>query len=322
MKSILITGISGFVGGYYAQYLVDNKKKFEIHGISRSSPMWNFVDNRDDLLKQIHFHQCNLLHDSDLNKILTDIHPDYVLHLASFSSVAESWKKPHLTFVNNTNTFLNLIDGIMRINPSCKILSIGSSEEYGIVNCMDLPLTETHPLLPESPYAAARVSEEYLAKVYFKGFQSNICTTRSFNHIGPGQKDSFVISSIAKQFAEISVKNHAPVIKIGDASIIRDFTDVRDVVVAYDSIFEKGKPGETYNVCSGNGYSILDIISLLSDIASIEVNVEKHKDLLRPVDNPKLIGNNLKIFNQTGWKPSISIKKSLTDIFNYWRSMI
>jgi GDP-4-dehydro-6-deoxy-D-mannose reductase len=318
MKSILITGISGFVGGYYSRYLANTKKNVTIHGISRSKPSWDFIDNRDELLNAIHFHQCDLLDASRLNTILKEIQPDYILHLASFSSVAESWKKPQISFLNNTNAFLNIVEGVRNQNFNCKIISVGSSEEYGIVKDTDLPIPEIHPLSPVNPYAVARVSEEYLAQIYSKGYQFNICTTRSFNHIGPGQKENFVISSIAKQFANISVNNLNPVITIGDGSIIRDFTDVRDVIVAYDSIFEKGLPGETYNVCSGKGYSIFEIVSFLSELSDISVTIECQKDLLRPVDNPVLIGDNSKILSRTRWKPKITLRTSLNDIFDYW----
>lgn len=199
-----------------------------------------------------------------------------------------------------------------------KILSIGSSEEYGIVNLRDLPLAEERQVNPANPYAIAKVSEEYLSQIYVKGYHLNICCTRSFNHIGPGQRDHFVVSSIAKQFADIAVNHKKPIIKIGAGSIIRDFVDIDDVILAYDAILEKGVPGEVYNVCSGRGYSIQDIVDCLSRLTQIPIEIEQRSDLLRPIDNPILIGSYKKLHRETGWEPTHSIEQSLEKIYNYW----
>ena len=162
------------------------------------------------------------------------------------------------------------------------------------------------------------LSQEYLAQIYAKGYDLNICCTRSFNHIGPGQRDTFVVSSIAKQFADIAIHKKSPVITIGVGSIVRDFTDIGDVIRAYESIFEKGGIGETYNVCSGKGYKISDMVNLFSDLTDIPVTFEQNDSLVRPIDNPILIGSYHKLHEHTGWKPTISIKESLGKIFRYW----
>ncbi len=199
-----------------------------------------------------------------------------------------------------------------------KILSVGSSEEYGIVKESDLPLTEEKNLAPANPYAVARVSEEYLAQIYGRGYNLDICCTRSFNHIGPGQSDKFVVSSIAKQFADIAINHEKPIIKIGAGSIIRDFIDIEDVITAYNAILENGITGEVYNVCSGEGHSILDIVNILSDLSEIPITIEQNTDLLRPIDNPILIGSYKKLQNDTGWMPTCTIEKSLEKIYDYW----
>jgi len=318
MKSILITGISGFVGGHFSQFLLEKKSDYIIYGVSRSKPKWDFIQKKDKIFHSITFKQCDLLDSAKINKLIIDIQPDYILHLASFSSVAQSWKEPLTSFLNNTNAFLNLVEAVRLQSINSKILSVGSSEEYGIVNKRDLPLTEKKQLSPANPYAVARVSEEQLAQVYVKGYNLNICCTRSFNHIGPGQTDNFVVSSIAKQFAEIAINHKKPVIKIGAALIIRDFVDIDDVILAYNKILEKGVSGEVYNVCTGRGYSINDIIMFFSELTQIPVNLEQHKDLIRPIDNPILIGNYKKLNKDTGWNPRVPIEKSLEKIYNYW----
>jgi GDP-4-dehydro-6-deoxy-D-mannose reductase len=318
MKSILITGISGFVGGHFTRFLLDQKNGYDIHGVSRSEPAWDFIPDTKSILRSITYHQCDLLEAAKINSIVKEVRPDYILHLASFSSVAQSWKAPHTSFLNNTNAFLNLVEAVRLQRHLTRILSVGSSEEYGIVPPGDLPLTEQRHVTPENPYAVARVSEEYLAQVYVKGYNLDICCTRSFNHIGPGQSDQFVVSSIARQFAEIAIHHKKPVIKIGAGSIIRDFIDIEDVIRAYDAILVKGIAGDVYNICSGKGHSILDIVTCLSKLTQIPVTVEQNSDLMRPVDNPVLIGSYEKLRQATGWTPACSLKNSLEKMYNYW----
>lgn len=318
MKSILITGISGFVGGHFTQFLLNKKQDYAIYGLSRSKPAWDFIQSPYQCSDKISFHQCDLLDSAKINAIIGKIQPDYILHLASFSSVSQSWKEPLASFLNNTNAFLNIVESVRTHDLNTKILSVGSSEEYGIVKESDLPLTEKKSVAPANPYAVARVSEEHLAQIYAKGYHLNICCTRSFNHIGTGQSDQYVVSSVAKQFAEIVIQHKKPIIKIGAGSIIRDFIDIEDVIRAYDAILEKGVTGEVYNVCSGKGHSIHDIVNSLSELTHIPVSVEQNQMLLRPIDNPVLIGSYDKLQNTTGWKPTCPIEKSLEKIHSYW----
>jgi GDP-4-dehydro-6-deoxy-D-mannose reductase len=318
MKSILITGISGFVGGHFTRFIVNKKSDYVIHGLSRSKPAWDFIHNLDPILDAITFYQCDLLDSKKTNEIIERIQPDYILHLASFSSVSRSWGEPMTSFLNNTNAFLNIVEAVRTLDFNTKILSIGSSEEYGIVKESDLPINEKKHVAPANPYAVARVSEEYLAQIYANGYHLNICCTRSFNHIGPGQSDQFVVSSIAKQFAELAIYHKKPVIRIGSGSIIRDFIDIEDVIRAYDAILEKGISGEVYNVCSGRGNSINDIVNSLSELTHIPVVVEQNQNLFRPIDNPVLIGNYGKLQTTTGWKPECPIENSLEKIHSYW----
>jgi len=318
MKSILITGISGFVGGHFTRHLLSKDTEYEIHGVSRSKPVWDNIRAQTPNLDSVVFHPCDLLDSAKINTIIGEIQPDFILHLASFSSVAQSWQDPLASFLNNTNAFLNIVEAVRIEELDSKILSVGSSEEYGIVDTGNLPLTEKQQVNPANPYAVARVSEEYLSQIYVRGYHLNICCTRSFNHIGPGQSNQFVVSSIARQFADIAVNRKKPLIKIGAGSIIRDFVDVSDVVLAYDAILERGVPGEIYNVCSGRGYSIRDIVDCLSKLTQIPVNVEEKEELLRPIDNPILIGSYEKLHRETGWEPTCSIKQSLQRIYDYW----
>jgi GDP-4-dehydro-6-deoxy-D-mannose reductase len=207
------------------------------------------------------------------------------------------------------------------LNIDTRILSIGSSEEYGNVNDEDLPLKEDHKFNPVSPYAVARVSQEYLSKIYTDGYGMDIVLTRSFNHIGPMQKDVFFVSSLAKQLVELkkSGKNRGNVVT-GDVSIVRDFTDVRDVVHAYHLLLHGGKKGHVYNVCSGKGFPLKDLIDIMAKQLNIEVNINIDHRLIRPADNRKIIGSNEKIKRELGWENTIPLEQSLKDIIFYWES--
>ena len=322
MKKILITGISGFVGGYCVEHLTYHDDNIEIHGISRSKPAWNYVNVSSEILNSHHFHIADLNDIPKIKSLITEIQPDYILHLAAQSSVAESWKTPVSSFMNNTNIFLNIIDTVRLIDNGARILSVGSSEQYGIVSQENLPLSEDQPLRPSNPYAVARVAQEQLAGIYAIGYGLDICCTRSFNHCGPGQTDRFVISALVKQFVRIARNLQEPVIHIGNGAIVRDFVDVHDVVEAYRMLLTQGKRGEVYNISSGKGRSINEIISLLSDMCQINVQVRQEQSQMRPIDNPRIIGSYRKIQNDIGWKPKISFEDSLKSMYEYWDSHI
>jgi len=318
MKRLLITGISGFVGGHIVSFLANHKNEFEIHGISRSKPAWDFVSSASELFNCHHFHQADLLDIPRIKSLLEEIQPEYILHMAAQSSVAESWKTPVFSFMNNTNIFLNIIDTVRQNDNGARVLSIGSSEQYGVVSAADLPLTEESPQRPANPYAVARVAQEQLAKIYADGYGLDICCTRSFNHCGPGQSDRFVVSAIAKQFVKIAHGLQEPVIHIGNGSIVRDFVDVHDVVAAYEILISNGKRGEVYNVCSGTGHTILEIVTLLAELKGMKVGVHQELAEIRPIDNPRIIGSNQKIRRDLGWKPVIPFEQSLLSLYDYW----
>lgn len=315
MNKYLITGFSGFVSRYFLDYLENNESGCIVKGMDIQIPDLKFDHYKN---VEISFEKSDLLSKDRVEYIIHKFQPNYILHLASYSSVAFSWKEPIQSFQNNTNIFLNLVDAVRKLNMNTRLLSIGSSEEYGAVNGEDLPLKEDHKLNPGSPYAAARMSQELLSKVYIDGYGVDIVVTRSFNHIGPGQNDVFVVPSLAKQLVEIkrSGKNRGNIVA-GDASIVRDFTDVRDVARAYCLLLKEGKKGEVYNICSGIGVSIQDIINMMAKQLNIEVNVKIDNRLIRPADSKIIIGANEKIKREVGWKNTIPLEKSIKDILLY-----
>ncbi len=270
---------------------------------------------------KVTFEGVDLLSGDRVEYLVHEFQPNYILHLASFSSVAFSWKEPVESFRNNTNIFLNLIDAVRKLNTDTRILSIGSSEEYGNVDEADLPLTEDRTPRPISPYAVARVSQEYLSKVYADGFGMDIILTRSFNHIGPAQRSVFVVPSLARQLVELKRSGRkSGAITMGDVSIVRDFTDIRDIVRAYYLLLHSGRRGAIYNVCSGVGVSLKDVLRTMARLLNMDVDVVIDERLIRPADNRVIIGSNEKIRRELGWTTEITLEQSLKDILIYWES--
>ena len=197
---------------------------------------------------------------------------------------------------------------------------MGSTEEYGNANLGQL-LKETDCPEPASPYGVARVLQQKLVAIYANSYNVDIVHTRSFNHIGPRQKPVYVISSFAKQIAQQAAEGKNPIsLKTGDVNVIRDFSDVRDVVKAYYELLYKGRKGQTYNVCSGKGYVLEDIISILADKIGCPVQHSADEKNFRPSENKIIIGSYEKLNNETGWKPEIDIDQSLDDILSFWKS--
>lgn len=318
MTKYLITGFSGFVARHFVEYLEKNGSPCLVKGLDISSPDFDFGRYKN---VRISFDKVDLLLKDRVEYILHEFRPDYILHLASFSSVAFSWKEPVKSFQNNTNIFLNLLDALRKLNGDTRILSVGSSEQYGNVGDRDLPLTEDRPSNPVSPYAVARMSQEYLSRVYAEGYGMDIVLTRSFNHIGPGQSDAFFVPSMAKQLVALKKSGaRSGSVFTGDVAIVRDFTDVRDVVHAYDLLLHAGRKGQVYNVCSGRGLALRELIAVMARQLRLEVTITADPGLFRPADNRKIIGSNEKIRRELGWESTIPLEQSLRDMIHYWES--
>lgn len=305
----LITGIGGFVGAHLTEKLLSDGH--QVMGIdTQKAAISSGVD----------FHQLSLMDRPALKELVMSYLPQRIVHLASASSVAFSWENPVECFVNNTNIFLNLIETVRECRVPCRILSVGSSEEYGPVGPGDIPLAESRPSNPMNPYAVARVAQEYLSKVYAKGYGLDIVCTRSFNHIGPGQTDRFVVSSFVRQGVEVALGKRTR-IRCGSLDIIRDFTDVRDVVRAYEVILEKGASGEIYNVCSGKGVSLRDLLFSICRELGIPAVFDQDAKLIRPIDNPVIVGSNAKL-SAIGYEPVYALERSVSDLIVWWKKCL
>ena len=309
MKKLLITGTAGFVAGYFIEFLKENEIEYDILGL-------DIVDKLSCDYPSYKYKRINLQDKELIKEVIENFKPDYILHLASISSVSESWSYPVESFVNNTNIFLNIIESIRELQLSTRILSVGSSEEYGNYPSDKMPLKEDYELKPCNPYSVARVSQEMLSKLYADNYGLNIIMTRSFNHIGPRQNDKFVIPSFVKQLLNAKTTGTLR-IDVGNVEIVRDFLDVRDVVEAYHKILIEGKIGEIYNVCSGNGIKLKEIINIIAEQLSITPEIYVDKNRLRPTDNLIIVGDNTKLKSELNWQPKHSLVQTLKDMITY-----
>ncbi len=313
MSRILITGFSGFVSHHFLEYLYQNKISTDVYGLDLREPSFAYSEYAKVL--SIRFKVINLLNIEELRELFTEFTPDYILHLASFSSVAYSWRHPAESFSNNTNIFLNLAATVSEFNSNCRILSVGSSEEYGNVFASDLPLTEESILKPVSPYAVARVSQEMLSKVYVDSYHLNIILTRSFNHIGVWQDERFVISSFINRALDLKKAGlKEGTIETGDLMIVRDFVDVRDVVRAYHLLLMKGKCGEVYNICAGKGVKLKTVIDIIGEQVGIKIHTRINPEYIRLNDNKEMIGSFDKIKRELGWEPQIDFEQTIKEM--------
>jgi len=258
-----------------------------------------------------------------LIQTVEEIRPDYIFHLASQSFVPMSWKAPADTLETNITGTVHLFEAVRKSGCKPSIQVAGSSEEYGLVRPDEVPIRETNPLRPLSPYGVSKVATDLLGFQYFKSYGLKIVTTRAFNHTGPRRGDVFVTSNFAKQIAEMEKGVREPVISVGNLNAQRDFTDVRDVVRAYWLSLQKCKPGEAYNICSEKALKIQEVLDLLLSLSKKKnIAVRPDPTRMRPSDVEVLLGDCSKFKKATGWKPEIPFKKTMGDLLDYWRKKL
>ncbi len=314
---VLITGITGFAGSHLAEFLLS--KKYEVHGIDR----WRSkTENIESFKDKLVLHECDIKDAHSVKKVIESVMPEKIFHLAAQSFVPASWNAPSETITTNVIGELNIFEAVkeLKINPWIQIAC--SSEEYGMVYENEVPIKETNPLRPLSPYGVSKVAQDLLGYQYHQSHNLNIVRTRTFNHEGPRRGEVFVTSNFAKQLAEIEKKKKPPVLYVGNLDARRDYTDVRDIVRAYWLATEKCVAGEVYNICSGRDWKIKDMLNYLLSLSKIKVEVKQDPARMRPSDVQILLGDCTKFTKQTGWKPEIPFEKTLEDTLNYWRERI
>lgn len=266
----------------------------------------------------VEYHEQDIRNRDGVRELVREVNPEQIFHLAGISAIDVSRKDPRLTYEVNVIGADNLFDAAMSQAHAPRILNVSTSQVYAPAASA---LKESSLIRPDNPYAASKAMAELLVLQYRGRAKGGIITTRSFNHVGPGQPETFVMSSLAKQFAEIESKARPPKLIVGNIGVRRDFTDVRDVVQAYCALLEKGRIGEVYNVCSGSAVSITEVIQMFEEIAGIKVQIEVDAKRVRS-EVEQICGDNSKLQAETGWMPTIPLQKTLEDLLEYWRSEV
>ncbi len=309
---ILVTGGTGFAGSHLIEELLASGYT-NIYSTTFSPPPENVKFLADD-----HYIQVDLSNGEATQALLKTVKPDWIFHLASFAYVGKSFEKARELFTNNINLQLNLLDGVKAICPQARVLSIGSAEEYGVVD-LDLDYIDEHVSLnPVNPYAVSKTTQDLLSNSYYLSYKLNIVRARPFNHIGTRQTGDFAVPSFVKQIVEIE-QGKKQTLEVGNLQGIRDFTSVKDMVRAYIVLLEKGAVGDVYNIGSGTGIQMQEIVNQLVGLSTVPITVEQDEARLRPLDVPKLIADNRKI-QSLGWELQISINEELEKIIEEWRA--
>lgn len=309
--TILITGGTGFAGSHLVEYLI-LKKEQNIHVTSYSEKS-EFIST---LINKENIHKINLTDKEETDKIIKAIQPDHIYHLASISSVGDSFKNIDSVLQNNITLQINILRAMQKYAPKARLLCITSGEQYAHST---EPLNENSPIAPSNPYGVSKATQDMLAGVY-ANLDLDIIRARPFNHIGERQKTSFAIPAFASQIAKIE-KDKQKDLKVGNLNAIRDFTDVKDMVRAYYLLMQKGLSGQVYNIGSGHGIKVSDILESLIRQAKVKIIVTSDPDRMRPADNPYVVADNTKI-TSLGWYPKIPIDKTLERTLNYFRNII
>ncbi|RLC80348.1 MAG: GDP-mannose 4,6 dehydratase [Chloroflexi bacterium] len=308
-----ITGIGGFAGSHLAEFLLENTD-WEVFGLIRRSP-----GNVAHLQDKLSLFKGDLRDYEGVEAILAQVQPDYIFHLAGMAFVPDSWRDPWGVFENNVRGELNIFRAMVDLELKARILVVGSNEEYGLVREDELPVDEETPLRPHTPYGVSKVAQDFLGLQYHLSHGLHVVRVRPFNHTGPRQRPDFVVPAFARQLAEVEAGLRPPVIKVGNLTPKRDFTDVRDTVRAYYLALTRGKPGEVYNVGSGRAYAIQEVLDMLLELCRVKVRVEQDPALTRPSDIPVTLCDASKLRRDTGWEPVIPLRKTLEDVMEYWR---
>jgi GDP-4-dehydro-6-deoxy-D-mannose reductase len=313
---VLVTGITGFAGSHLVDYLL-TLPGVEVYGILR----WRSrTENIEHFRDKVRLSECDLRDSSSVRDVMDQIRPERIFHLAAQSFVPTSWTAPTESLVTNIIGQLNIFEAVKKLHIMPRIQLACSSEQYGMVYESELPIRETNPLRPLSPYAVSKVGQDMLGYQYWMSYKMPIVRTRGFNHEGPRRGPVFVCSDFAKQIADIERGTRPPVIRVGNLDARRDFSDVRDVVRAYWLSLEKGEPGEAYNICSGRAWTIREMLDTLLSMTKVKVTIEQDQARMRPSDVPVLLGDASKFQKATGWKPTIPFEQTLRDLLEYWRA--
>ncbi|MFZ5376083.1 MAG: GDP-mannose 4,6-dehydratase [Patescibacteria group bacterium] len=313
-QTVLITGGTGFAGSHLVESLLLENTPKSIHVTSFGGKP-GFVAS---LLPATNIHKLDLTNYEETKTLLSKIQPTHIFHLAASASVVSSFEQARATMQNNLDLQLSLLDAVKDVCPDARILNIGSALEYDFTKSR--VFAESAELGPVSPYAFSKVMQDMLAVMYQRSHKLHIIRTRPFNHFGERQTPGFVVADFAKKIVEIEKDpTREKLITVGNLEAVRDFCDVKDMVEAYKLLMDKGAEGEVYNIGSGVGTSIKQILDELISLTSLNIQVEIDPEKFRPLDVPTVIADNEKIKN-LGWSPSRHLSETLLRTLNWWRN--
>jgi GDP-4-dehydro-6-deoxy-D-mannose reductase len=297
-KKLLATGQSGFVGSALASYLQA--------GHAPDVELCNVVEFHD------------LLEPGSLRQMAQTYRPDWIIHLAAQSHVADSWNDPAATLQVNTTGTANLLKALQDTGFQGRLLYVSSADVYGKVPADQMPVTESREPAPRSPYGASKVGAEVLCRQWARTRPLDVLIARPFNHTGPGQRPDFALSGFAREIAAIKLGLQPARIAVGDLDVTRDYLDVRDVLAAYLALLRSGQTGEIYNVCSGRESNLRQTLDLLMQIAGVQAQVVQDPQRLRPAEQRRMCGSHERLTAATGWQPSIELRDTLRQLLDYW----
>lgn len=305
MKKVLIFGGYGFAGKYLIEEFKNNGYEVFATGLKKED-----TDSNSFI--------CDVLDKENVYKIINTVQPDYVVNMAAISSVGKSWKIPGETIEINICGTVNILEAVRQINNNIKVLLIGSSEEYEACNS---PIDESAKLNANNPYGISKLTQEMLATLYREHFNMLIYYVRVFNHTGVGQNDDFVIPSWCKQIARISNSGKPGVVKVGNLTVRRDFSNVKDIVRAYRMVLESDDCYTIYNIGSGKSVQLKDILYYIISLSNQSITVETEQAMIRPIENPIICCNHSLITEKLGWKPKYSVFDTAREVYMYYEKI-
>jgi GDP-4-dehydro-6-deoxy-D-mannose reductase len=314
---VLITGAAGFVAGHLIDFLLREEPAAQVLGVVRPHGTPGGRARR-----RVSFAEADLEEPAAVEAVFDLMPPDRIVHLAAQSSVHHSFADPAGTLRTNVLPLVHLLEAVRRRGLRPRVLAAGSADEYGLVRPEDVPVTESLALRPASPYAVSKATQTFLALQYAQAHGLGVLATRTFPHTGPGRGEVFAESSFARQVAAVEAGLLPPVLHVGNLDVVRDFTDVRDVVRAYWLLLDKGEAGEVYNVCRGTGVRLREVLDTLIRLAGAQVELRQDPARLRPSDAPILVGDPGKLRRATGWVPRLPLETTLKDLLDHWRARL
>ena len=314
--SSLVTGAGGFVGQWLIRSLLDRREKvtgFTFGPPSESGILTSAQRNSVDWV------EGDIRDKNSIEAAIDRSSPDAIYHLAGITFVPQAGADPTTTYEVNTLGSAKLLSAVARARgagmSSPRVLIVGSAEQYGAHDRSEFPLRESAAQRPVTVYAASKAAQETIALQAFSGFGIDVIATRSFNHSGPGQERRFLLPGIVNRIRALA-KSGGNRLPIGNTAVARDFLHVADVASAYIALVERGRPGEVYNVSSGKGWSVEELVELALRITGVAAKLERDESLMRQVDVEWLVGDNARLCAQTGWAPTRGMEDIVRDLWH------